>query len=756
MQQFLPNGFSNWQIIAQYGPSHVIKYNTMKVLFQSANKAEATDFYNKTIQSYTQRILNIPQNVLSQFSQQDGLKYNSLNEQIPTIQNQIKKYQAQKKEYIDQLNAQLKLPKEQQNQDFISQLNITIKEIQQVQILPLRNKKTLLDNSLSQLNKKYTVISPEMRKKQQLQKQIQEIKKQLQNLSNNTNMALKNKISNELEQKTKQYTNFLNSNTITRFRQDCPYRSIYIDTITYQIWLEKIAQIDWLKSKYMLLPQTYPDPVQEQKKQVVIDQTTDKIIQKKQQPVCSWYFPMNCSAMFGLSALGNLIPSLCTVKSYLYVNDNPNNGYIYEEATEVFVNEQGKQEIRHILVPKSIQLQVSLDKGYAYVPNGFSVQLQYTGIPMCLQPTLIPGVGPEYGALLGGYYKPATLKDKKLIQRFPYQNADPNGTYFWLQTSTISLQQMSNLKNLFSGGKPLIVTFAIYVKYKIQCGFPKADDISKLTPQQIRRNGVCGLQQFFSKPIVVDRQGLSPQQQQKNTEAAINAIVNFTKQLTASIETMMNAQQKIQQITLAQDTKIDQFMQVAQQMFPQFSILPEQCRNLFCSAQRKAKGTGSIKSLGQSMLNDVKAINIMASDVGKQIAKNIQSAVSTVGNMGQLALDTLKNMYDNFKIYDACSRRFKNFVQDNLLNSVQNLIQPGGPLADMANVLSGTIKGGGNLLDPFAIIGNKFMNQLTNTLNSQLVQCVTKTAATASLALDTVIDIKQINNTQALSNIKKR
>lgn len=216
----------------------------------------------------------------------------------------------------------------------------------------------------------------------------------------------------------------------------------------------------------------------------------------------------------------------------------------------------------------------------------------------------------------------------------------------------------------------------------------------------------------------------------------------------------MNAQQKIQQITLAQDTKIDQFMQVAQQMFPQFSILPEQCRNLFCNAQRKAKGTGSIKSLGQSMLNDVKAINIIASDVGKQIAKNVQSALSTVGNMGQLALDTLKNMYDNFKIYDACSRRFKNFVQDNLLNSVQNLIQPGGPLADMANVLSGTIKGGGNLLDPFVIIGNKFMNQLTNTLNSQLVQCVTKTAATASLALDTVINIKQINNIQTLSNIK--
>lgn len=426
----------------------------MKVLFQSANKAEATDFYNKIIQQYTQNILNIPENTLSQFSQQDSLKYNSLNEQTNTIQSQIKKYQSWKKDYTDELNAQLKLPKEQQNQQLIQELNKNIKELQQAQIIPLKNKKNTIDNSLSQLNKKYTVVSPEMRKKQQLQKQIQNIKKQLQDLSKSTNtnsVELKNKLSNSLEQKTKQYIDFLNSNTITKFRQDCPYRSIYIDTISYQIWLEKITQIDWLKSKYMLLPQTYPDPVQEQKKQVVIDQTTDKIIQKKQQPVCSWYFPMNCSAMFGLSALGNLLPSLCTVKSYLYANDNPNNGYIYEEATEVFINEQGKEETRYTLAPKSIQLQVSLDKGYAYVPNGFSVNLQYTGIPMCLQPTLIPGVGPEYGALLGGYYKPATLKDKKLIQRFPYQNADPNGTYFWLQTSTISLYQMSNLKNLFSG-----------------------------------------------------------------------------------------------------------------------------------------------------------------------------------------------------------------------------------------------------------------------------------------------------------------
>lgn len=204
---------------------------------------------------------------------------------------------------------------------------------------------------------------------------------------------------------------------------------------------------------------------------------------------------------------------------------------------------------------------------------------------------------------------------------------------------------------------------------------------------------------------------------------------------------------------MVEDTKLDQFMQVAQEMFPQFSILPEQCRNLFCNAQRKAKGTGSIKSLTDSMLNDAKAIGIIAKDVGKNLMQTANAAIDTIGSIGTLAKDTLKNMYDNFKIYDTCSRRFKDFVQDNLLNSVQNLIQPGGALADMANVLSGTIKNGGNLLDPFSIIGNKFMQQISKSLNSELMQCITKTAATASITLDTVIDIKQV--TQANIDIKK-
>lgn len=294
------------------------------------------------------------------------------------------------------------------------------------------------------------------------------------------------------------------------FKEDCPYKKIYLDTIPYQIWDTKQAQFQSLHSRYSMLPQTIPDPVQEKKKKIVTSQNTQtgqtNIIQKKQDPFCSWYFPMDCTAMFGVSFLGNLIPPLCTIKSYYYVNDDPKNGYVYK-AEMVPIKDKNNQIIgsRLEVVPFFQQLQVALDKGYAYVPNGISFNLQYIGIPLTPDAVLIPGVGPTYGAILGGFYKPATLKDKNIIQRFPYQNVDPEGSYFWLQTSFVSPGDIANLATSLIQGPPLIVKFTIYIKYKLPCGYPKEKDLSKLTDQEIKNNGVCGLQQFFSKPIVVDR-----------------------------------------------------------------------------------------------------------------------------------------------------------------------------------------------------------------------------------------------------------
>ena len=92
--------------------------------------------------------------------------------------------------------------------------------------------------------------------------------------------------------------------------------------------------------------------------------------------------------------------------------------------------------------------QVSVKDGYAYVSNGIEIVMEYTGLPLSKNSVLVPGAGPDYGTILGGYYKPASNLDKEYARRFPYQNDIPSGKYWWLQKSKPSLSDFTNLTNI--------------------------------------------------------------------------------------------------------------------------------------------------------------------------------------------------------------------------------------------------------------------------------------------------------------------
>jgi hypothetical protein len=148
-------------------------------------------------------------------------------------------------------------------------------------------------------------------------------------------------------------------------------------------------------------------------------------------------------------------------------------------------------------------------------------------------PILIPGVGIEYGTILGGYYRPATAEAKQLVMKFPYMNLDDNGSYYWLQNSFIDPFKIKDLTKQFNPDyEPLIVTFEVYQKYKLKCGFPKCH--GEMTKEDFAINGKCGLQEFMNTPIKINRDGVSPEEYENykaSTQATKDKIISWKDKL---------------------------------------------------------------------------------------------------------------------------------------------------------------------------------------------------------------------------------
>lgn len=345
----------------------------------------------------------------------------------------------------------------------------------------------------------------------------------------------------------------------------------------------------------------------------------------------------------------SLTPSLLHVDELLF---NPDG----TPQVEYLTNENG--EI--VETQKTTSHPVSLEDGYAYVSNGITITMEYTGLPLSNNSTLIPGVGPSYGAVLGGYYKPASSEDRENAKKFPYQNDQKDGKYWWLQTSKPSINDFTNLGT--ADAEPILVTFEVYVKYKIDCGFPKK--CGKLNTEELEINGTCGLQKFLSTPIIIDRTGLDASLQNENYNNVKVEISNWKESLTNTLKDAWNYSKNLAINTFNKTATMENFMEIATEMFPAMEFIPKDCAKVLCESQRETQKEDSIKTLSDSLLNKVESIELLSKNMGKSTIEAAAKTTEGIGEFAKQATQGLNNLIDTFNVYQLCPRRYKDWLTE--------------------------------------------------------------------------------------------
>jgi hypothetical protein len=495
-----------------------------------------------------------------------------------------------------------------------------------------------------------------------------------------------------------------------------PYKALYIDTINYNYWEDLRDQLQVLYQKYSSLPDEQPETDERDPKQ------KDG---KEYKPYCDKYFPLDYTKMLGMS-----LPTLP-----------------FFNVDELLFNAKGEPIMETKFNPKAaitnqpwftnVQKKethpVAIIDGYGYVSTGIVLKMEYTGIPLGKYVTLIPGVGLDYGTVLGGYYRPSTNEDLTNMKKFPYLNDQPDGKWFWLQCSFANpAKAISNVQTILTdigNYEPYIVEFEVFQKFYLECGFPKK--CGELTTEELERNGKCGLEQFLTKPIVIDRRGFDPNKFVNKTPDLTISLNQWKKDLSQKLEDSWDFASNLAQNTWNKTVALENFMDIATQMFPAMSFLPTGCMQTVCEAQRKAKGMNSVKDMSDSVKNSVTASQLLAKDMIKNAKDSVSKIADGVGDFFSQATDAAKNLVSTFNVYQLCPRRFNDWLKD----AASAMGAPPG-------------------IDIFTQLQNTFTNGIMGGFNQLLNNCVTKNLTEKAVAAtkDVIASEKQ----QILGSLKSR
>lgn len=258
------------------------------------------------------------------------------------------------------------------------------------------------------------------------------------------------------------------------------YKNIYIDIQTENEWLTFRQELKKLYSYYNInLPDgeiEEPKTSEEEKKSFPLLNQAGEITlfeDNNDNCKCNWFIPMDYE-IFG-SELS--LPLKLTTKVY----KTDEKGEKIEEYDE-------KGQFTGFMTQRR---QMAVQNGYGYIFTGQYVTLYYTGLPGPEPISItIPGVGLEYGALFAGGYVAVTPYNIYQMKRYPYQNTDPLGQFYWLQIGVAT-----DIYKTVMGKLPIEVTFKIYKKIPLPCGYPKK--CGRLTEKEYAIRGKCGLRQFF-------------------------------------------------------------------------------------------------------------------------------------------------------------------------------------------------------------------------------------------------------------------
>lgn len=524
-----------------------------------------------------------------------------------------------------------------------------------------------------------------------------------------------------------------------------PFSSLYIDTIDYNQWEKELEKLKILRHKYAQLPDAVPpSDIKEPKKEDG----------EEYEPVCDKYFPLNYAKVLGIGDLIT-IPFMNVVELCTYENGEPIlepvadiedwDGTAVEEG-EIVTDDETGEEIEYPPIyfnQKKEKRNVAIKDGYAYVCTGVTITVEYTGIPIGKKPLLIPGVGFDYGTALGGYYMAKAQSEQEKIKKYPYLNHIPSGEFFWLQSSLVTPSDIANLANQFKPDyKPLLVDFDVYQKFKLDCGFPKKT--GELTCEEIAINGKCGLQQFLSNPITINRNGVDPKKYKKsdlNMQAKLK-VSDWKKDLNDSLKNSWDFAGNLAKNTWNKTMTMENFNNIANQMFPAMDFLPKECMKTICEAQRKAAGSNSIKDMNSSLKNGVDAAKLLVADVGKSVKDAAMNIADGIGDYAKASVTAAKEMLKTFNVYQLCPRRFNDWLMDaGEQMGVKLPTIPGVP--GIPNTLALPIP-----IDPFTQLQNIFSAQIMNSFKGLLNNCVTKQLGT--IAINDVKNIAKWQTNQAL------
>lgn len=539
-----------------------------------------------------------------------------------------------------------------------------------------------------------------------------------------------------------------------RLNPNWPYQSLYIDTLDYNVWKKYKEEFEALYMEYSKLPDYIEEPTTN------ADEEPTDDYGKVLEPLCDKYFPLDYASVFGLESL---IPCLLRVNEVIYdeQTNQPKTRDVYvtesgkrltkDEADELAVNDiiamaeyrdkyaeaQAALEqvavgtVEHKTASESLAAiveptctlengewqteqitesrPVALMHGFAYVPTGIKIKLDYTGIPTSTNPDesiLIPGIGPDYGALLGGYYRPSTLADAKLFKKFPYTNLIPSSQYFWLQKEPLSLSTLSpaNIAKIPTGEHtPITVVFEIFQKFKLNCGFPKK--CGDLNDTELAINGKCGLEAFLNSSIRINRQGIDPSQMQDYYEQTRMAVSKWRRNLRSACEKSWNFVKRQSENVAARQMSMNNFMSVARESYPLMSFIPPNCLNTsVCQAQNQTLAQDTVGAMSDTIVNNIQQTTLLVSGMVDSFIDSTQQTITGIGAFASTAYQGAKNLLETFNLYQLCPRRFNDWISD-------------------ASAAIGLPPG----IDMFTQLQNIFTTDVLSMWNNLLDNCLTQT-----------------------------
>lgn len=497
----------------------------MQKIIQDQNKLASESIISITNDLYSER--NNQMMALEIYSQQlqqqkpIKQKQTELNKLAIELQSQV----SQAKVYVDEINTKIESQEYEDTNEYYELMDNYYK---------YNNYVDALNRQITSVQQEYTDNLNTLSQLEQVQKQKNTIEQNISLLDSQLEILNTPEISQQTSQEI-QKEMMVDEDGIQRqtgytFSPNGLYKNLYIDTQPNNEWYDLKKELEEFKNNCIMY---LPDEIQtEENIKEFADPTMKKYLNmlsnKKNLPgSCQWFIPMN--TIFSLFdsdtySVGSLLAFACaTVR--VKVKDESGQ-QIWDEVEEEYdrteIGYEGGvpppvpikiKDRRKVKVPRTQLRHIAVSGGYAYIESGQTITLQYTGIPMLPNNSiLIPGVGPQYGAMMAGFYTASTPQDILKLHKYPYQNNIPGGRYFWVQTFGSSvgslISKLDYEEFITQQGKkaakgiPIIVTFNIYVRQSIQCGYPRKCGV--MTEQEMKRNGKCGLEEIWETALDLD------------------------------------------------------------------------------------------------------------------------------------------------------------------------------------------------------------------------------------------------------------